>query len=209
LRTLILGLVLIILGALALETGVQILQADTNGPASFLGLMSDPQSFPLLPVRVTGLVQKAFGRPIGPAETSLILALILCEAVAVGVVLELMLGERSYGLVVNALVALAGVWCVMLIYDFRADADASDELNALVSRALIASVAAPAAVFLIKAFVAADANTFFAGGDTRVGDALRSAIARVDNLASGAAGRRPKGPSAERIRGVTDRRRSS
>jgi hypothetical protein len=211
LRTLILALIALLVGALALNTGVQILQEAASQPSALHGLTSplnDTEPIRVLPVRVTGLVQKVIGRPLGPAETAAILACILFEAIAVGVVFQLVLGERSYGLIVNGLIALAGAWCVMLLYNLRPGAEAVAELDALVARGLMASVAAPTALILVRAFAASDANMFLAGGETRTGDAMRGLLARFESVASAAARRRPKGPSAERIRGALDRRRS-
>ncbi len=210
-RTLIPGLIALVLGALALGTGAQILHALANSPSALSDLRSsldDAAPFHLLPVSVTGLIQEVLGRPIGPAETAAILACILFEAVVVGVAFELALADRSFGLVVNGLIALAGAWGVMHLYDFRPGVEALGDLDALVARGLVASVAAPAALILVKAFAASDANTFLAGGDTRAGDAMRGLVARFEFLASAAGRRRPKGPSAERIRGAAERRKS-
>jgi hypothetical protein len=210
LKTLILGLMALVVGALALHSGVQMLHAVADRPSPLYDLTSilgDGEPIHVLPVRVTGLVQKTLGRPIGPAETAAILACILFEAVVVGVVFQLVLGDRGYGLIINCLTALAGVWCVMLLYDLRPSAHALDDLDALVIRGLVASVVAPAALIVVKALAASDANTFLAGGDTRAGDALRGLVARCESLASAAARRRPKGPSPERIRGALERRR--
>jgi hypothetical protein len=210
LRTLIFGLMALVVGALALHAGVQALQAVADRPSSLYGLSSaldDAGPLHLLPVRVTGLVQAVLGRPIGPVETAAILACILFEAAVVGVAFQLALGDRGYGLIVNSFTALAGAWGVMALYDLRPGAEALSDLNALVARGVVASVAAPPALILVKAFAATDANTFLAGGDTRVGDALRGLIARLESLAS-AARPRPKGPSAQRIRGALERRKS-
>jgi len=186
------------------------LQTVADRPSSFDGLTStldDAGPIHLLPVRVTGLVQEVVGRPIGPFESAVILACILLQATVVGVVFQLVLGERGYGLIVNGLTALAGAWGMMLLYDLRPGAEATFDFDALVARGLIASVAAPAALILVKAFAAADAKTFLAGGDTRAGDAMRGLIARFVSLAS--AGRlRSKGPSTDRIRGALERRKS-
>jgi hypothetical protein len=124
-------------------------------------------------------------------------------------VFELALGDLSLGLVLNGLVALTGVWVVMLLYDFGFGADAFDDLKALVERALVGSVAAPATLILLKAFAASDAATFLAGGDARTGDTMRGLFARVEQLASAAPHRRPTGPSAERIRDAISRRKFS
>jgi hypothetical protein len=210
LRTLILGLMAALVGALALHASVQILHAVADRPSALYGLTStlnDGEPIHILPVRVTGLVQKALGRPIGPAETAAMLACILFEAVLVGVVFQLTLGDRGYGLIVNGLIALAGAWSVLLLYDLRPSAEALDDLDALVVRGLVASVVAPAALIVVKALAASDASMFLAGGDTRAGDALRGLVAHLESLASAAARRRPKGPSPERIRGALDRRR--
>ncbi len=210
-RTVILALMALLLGALALRTGVQILQAAGSQPAALHGLTStlnDAGPIRVLPVRVTGLVQKVIGRPLGPAETAAILAFILFEAIAVGVIFQLVLGERSHGLIVNGLIALAGAWCVMLLYNSRPGAEAVAELDALVARGLVASVAAPAALILVRAFAASDASMFLAGGETRTGDAMRGLLARFESVANAVARRRPRGPSPERIRGALDRRRS-
>jgi len=210
LRTLVLGLVALVLGGLALHFGAEFLQAVADKPSSLSGLTStldDAAPLHLVPLRVTGLVQKVLGRPIGPLESAVMLACILFEAVVVGVVFQLALAGRSFGLVVNSLIALAGAWSVMLLYDLGPGAEALDDLDALIGRGLMASVAAPAALIVVKVFAATDANTFLAGGDTRFGDAMRGLIARFESLAS-AARRRPKGPSPERIRDALDRRRS-
>jgi len=208
LRTLILGLTALVVGALALRAGAQFLQTVADRPSALYGLgsaLDDAGPLQLLPVRITGLVQKVVGRPIGPFESAVILACILIEAAVVGVVLQLALADRSCGLVLNSLLALAGAWSAMLFYDLRPDAEALDDLDALVTRGLVASVAAPAALILVKAFAVADANTFLAGGDTRAGDATRGLIARFESLASAL---RRKGPSRERIRSAVDRRKS-
>jgi hypothetical protein len=211
LRALILVLVALVLCALALKGGVQILQTLGSRPSAIHGLsltLDDAEPPRVLPVRVTGLIQKVLGRPLGPAETAAILASILFEAVVVGVVFQLALGERSYGLLINGLLALAGAWGAMLLYDLRPGVEALADLDALVARGLVASVAAPAALILIKAFAASDANMFLAGGETRTGDTMRGFIARFESVASAAARRRTKGPSRERIRGALERRRS-
>ena len=210
-RTLILGAMALVLAALALHAGVQFVQAVVDDPAGLSGLRSsldNPEPLRLLPIRVTGLIQKVLGRPIGPMETAAILACILFEAVVVGLVFQLTLADRSFGLIVNGLASLAGTWAVMLVYDLSPGAEAADELAALAARGLVASVAAPAALILVKAFATVDANTFLAGGDTRAGDAMRGLIARFESLTTAPARRRPKGPSAERIRGALERRRS-
>ena len=169
--------------------------------------LDDAGPLHLLPVRVTGLVQEVIGRPIGPIETAIMLACILLEAVVVGVVFQLVLADRSFGLVVNGLIALAGAWGVMVLYDLEAwRPRRSSDLDALVARGVVASVMAPAALILVKAFAASDANIFLAGGETRAGDATRGLIAKLESLAS-AARLRPRGPSAERIRGAFDRRK--
>ena len=212
LKTLVLGLIALVVGALALHAGAQFLQSVADRPSALYGLgsaLDDAGPLHLLPVRVTGLIQEALGRPIGPLESAVILACILFEAVVVGVVFQLALAERSFGLVLNSLVALAGAWSVMLLYDLRSGVEALDDLDALVARGLVVSVAAPAALILVKAFAVADADTFLSGGDTRAGDAMRGLIARFESLANAAARRRLKGPSPERIRGALDRRRSS
>jgi hypothetical protein len=211
LRTLILGVTALVLGAFALHAGVQFLQAVADRPSAIYGLgsaLDDAGPLHLLPVRVTGLIQEVIGRPVGPLESAVVLACILFEAVVVGVVFQLALAGRSFGLVLNSLLALAGAWGVMLLYDLSPGAEGVDELDALVARGLVASVAAPAALILVKAFAVADADTFLSGGDTRAGDAMRGLVARFEQLASAAARRRPKGPSAERIRGAVDRRKS-
>ena len=208
-RTLILGLMALVLGALALHAGAQFLQAVADRPSSLYGLTStldDAQPIHLLPLRVTGLVQAVLGRPIGPLETLVMLACILLEAVVVGVIFQLVLADRSFGLVINSLIALAGAWGAMLLYDLRPGAEALDDLNALVARGIVASVVAPAALFLVKAFATTDANIFLAGGDTRTGDATKGLIAKFESLVS-AARLRPRGPSAERIRGALERRK--
>ena len=195
---------------MALHAGSQFLQAAADRPSSLYGLSSaldDAGPLHLLPVRVTGLVQKALGRPIGPVETAAIFACILFEAVVVGVAFQFALGDRGYGLIVNGLIAFAGVWGVMALYDLTPGVEALGDLDALMARGLVASVAAPAALILVKAFAATDANTFLAGGDTRTGDAMRGLIARFVSLA-GARWLRPRGPSAERIRGALERRKS-
>jgi hypothetical protein len=199
----------LVLGALALRAGAQFLQAAADRPSALYGLgsaLDDAGSLHLLPVRVTGLVQKALGRPIGPLESAVILACILFEAVVVGVVLQLALADRSFGPVLNSVIALGGAWSVMVLYDLGPGVEALNDLDALVGRGLVASVAAPTALILVKAFTVADADTFLSGGDTRAGDAMRGVIARFESLA--AAARRAKGPSAERIRGAVDRRKS-
>jgi hypothetical protein len=209
LRTWILGLIALILGAWALHAGAQFLQTVADRPSSVYGLTStldDAGPLHLLPVRVTGLVQQVLGRPIGPMETAIVLACILLEAIVVGVVFQLALADRSFGLVVNGLIALAGAWAVMVLYDLKPGAEALDDLDALVARGVVASVVAPAALILVKAFAATDANIFLAGGETRAGDAMRRLIAKLESLAS-AARLRPRGPSAERIRGALDRRK--
>lgn len=139
-------------------------------------------------------------------ETAIVLACILLEAIVVGVVFQLALADRSFGLVVNGLIALAGAWGVMVLYDLKPGAEALDDLDALVARGIVASVVAPAALILVKAFAATDANIFLAGGETRAGDAMRGLIAKLESLAI-AARLRPRGPSAERIRGALDRRK--
>jgi hypothetical protein len=96
----------------------------------------------------------------------------------------------------------------MLVYDLSPGAEGVEELHALAARELMASVAVPAALILVKAFAVADADTFLSGGDTRAGDAMRGLVARLETLASAAGRRRPKGPSAERIRGAVDRRKT-
>ena len=186
-RTLIPGLIALVLGALALGTGAQILHALANSPSALSDLRSsldDAAPFHLLPVSVTGLIQEVLGRPIGPAETAAILACILFEAVVVGVAFELALADRSFGLVVNGLIALAGAWGVMHLYDFRPGVEALGDLDALVARGLVASVAAPAR------------------------NVLASEAAKALTRISAAGRRRPKGPSAERIRGAAERRKS-
>ncbi len=125
----------------------------------------------------------------------------------VGVAFQFALGDRGYGLIVNGLIAFAGVWGVMALYDLTPGVEALGDLDALIARGLVASVAAPAALILVKAFAATDANTFLAGGDTRAGDAMRGLIARFVSLAS-ARWLRPRGPSTERIRGALERRKS-
>jgi hypothetical protein len=201
----------LVLGALALRAGAQFLQAAVDRPSALYGLgsaLDGARLLHLLPIRVTGLIQAAIGRPIGPLESAGTLACILFEAVVVGVVFQLALPGRSFGLVLNSLLALAGAWGVMLVYDLSPGAEGVEELHALAARGLIASVAAPAALILVKAFAVADADTFLSGGDTRAGDAMRGLVARLETLASVAARRRPKGPSAERIRGAVDRRKT-
>ena len=74
-----------------------------------------------------------------------------------------LLGDLGLGLVLNGLVALTGVWIVMLLYNLGSGANAFDDLNALVERALVGSVAAPAMLILLKALAASDAATFLAG----------------------------------------------
>ena len=149
---------------------------------------------------MTGLIQKVVDRPIGSTETAAVLGCILFEAAVVGLVLQLALGDLGLGLVLNGLIALTGVWLVMLLYDLGSGADAFDDLNALIERALVGSVAAPAMLILLKALAASDAATFFAGGDTRTGDMMRGLFTQVEQLASAAPHRRPTGPSAERPR---------
>jgi hypothetical protein len=97
----------------------------------------------------------------------------------------------------------------MLLYSLGSGADAFDDLNALVERALVGSVAAPATLILLKAFAASDAATFFAGGDTRAGNTMRGFFTQVEQLASAAPHRRPTGPSAERIHNAANRRKLS
>ena len=210
-RTLILGFTALAAGALTLHAGAQFLQAAAERPSALYGLGSAvDQSAPLrlMPVLVTGLVQEVIGRPISAFESAVIFACILLEAVVVGVVFQLALAGRSFGLIPNSLIALAGSWSAMVLYDLRPGVEALADLDALVARGIIASAAAPAALILVKAFAVVDAETFLAGGATRAGDAARSLRAQCEQLASAAAGRRPKGPSAERIRGALDRRKS-
>ncbi len=211
LRKLIPALMLFIFGALAAKVGILMLHAggdETSGPSGLLSAIGLPRSFCLLPARVTGLVQSVFGRTIGPNEIALIVAGAVIDAVVVGVIFRLVLGGRSFGFMLNALIALSGIWCVLLLYDFNPDAEPLADLNALVARAIVASVAAPAILIVLKAVVASEASTFLAGADTRAGDAIRGAVAKAEDLASGAVGLRPKGPSAERIRSALDRSRS-
>ena len=115
-KTLVLGLIALVVGALALHAGSQFLQAVADRPSSLYGLTStldDAAPLHLVPLRVTGLVQMVLGRPIGPLETAAIFACILFEAVVVGVAFQFALGDRGYGLIVNGLIAFAGVWGVM------------------------------------------------------------------------------------------------
>jgi hypothetical protein len=211
LRTLILGLMAVVLGAFALRAGAQFLHAVADRPSALYGLgsaLDDAGPLHILPVRVTGLIQEVIGRPVGPLESAVVLACIPFEAVVVGVAFQLALASRGFGLVLNSVLALAGAWGVMLLYDLSPGAEAVDELDALVARGLVASVAAPAALLLVKAFAVSDTDMFLAGAETRAGNATRGLIARFEQLASAAARRRPKGPSAERIRGAVDRRKS-
>jgi len=207
LRTLILGFTALAAGALTLHAGAQFLQAAAERPSALYGLGSAvDQSAPLrlMPVLVTGLVQEVIGRPISAFESAVIFACILLEAVVVGVVFQLALAGRSFGLIPNSLIALAGSWSAMVLYDLRPGVEALADLDALVARGIIASAAAPAALILVKAFAVVDAETFLA----RHARGRRGKKPPREQLASAAAGRRPKGPSAERIRGALDRRKS-
>jgi hypothetical protein len=123
LRTLSLGLTALVLGALALRAGAQFLQAAADRPSAVYGLgsaLDDAGPLHLLPVRVTWLIQEALGRPVGLLESAVILACILFEAVVVGVVFQLALADRSFGLVLNSVISLAGAWSVMVLYDLPA-----------------------------------------------------------------------------------------
>jgi hypothetical protein len=209
LRTFILGLAAFVLVVLGLKVGVGMLDAAAHNPSGLDGLRPSFDDTPLhlLPLHVTGLIQKVVDRPIGSTETAAVLGCILFEAAVVGVVFELALGNLGLGLVLNGLVALTGVWVVLLLYDPASSADAFDDLNTLVEYALVGSVAAPATLILLKALAASDAATFLAGGDTRTGDAMRGLFTRVEQLASAAPYRRPTGPSAVRIRDAINRRK--
>jgi hypothetical protein len=211
LRTFILGLAAFVLVALGLKVGVGMLEAAAHSPSGLDGLRPSFDDTPLhlLPLQVIGLIQKAVDRPIGSTETAAVFGCILFEATVVGLVFQLALGDLGLGLILDGLVALAGVWVVMLLYNLGAGADAFDDLNALVERALVGSVAAPATLILLKALAASDAAAFFAGGDTRAGDTMRGLFNRVEQLASAAPHRRPTGPSVERIRDTITRRKFS
>ena len=139
-RTFILGLAAFLLVALGLKVGVGMLDVAAHSPSGLDGLRPSFDDTPLhlLPLHVTGLIQKVVDRPIGSIETAAVLGCILFEAAVVGVVFELALGDLSLGLVLNGLVALTGVWAVMFLYDPGSGADAFDDLNALVERALVA-----------------------------------------------------------------------
>ncbi len=210
-RTFIFGLAALVLIALGLKVGVGMLDAAARSPSGLDGLRPSFDNTPLhlLPFQVTGLVQKVIDRPIGSTETAAVLGCILFEAAVVGLVFQLALGDLGLGLVLNGLLALTGVWLVMLLYDLGSDANAFNDLNALVEHALVGSVAAPATLILLKALAASDTATFFAGGDTRTGDVMRGLFTRVEHLASAAPNRRPTGPSAERIRDAINRRKFS
>ena len=210
-RTFILGLAAFLLVALGLKVGVGMLDVAAHSPSGLDGLRPSFDDTPLhlLPLHVTELIQKVVDRPIGSIETAAVLGCILFEAAVVGEVFELALGDLSLGLVLNGLVALTGVWAVMFLYDPGSGADAFDDLNALVERALVDSVAAPATLILLKALAVSDAATFLAGGDTRTGDTMRGLFARVEQLTIAAPHRRPTGPSAERIRDAINRRNFS
>jgi hypothetical protein len=188
LRTFILGLAAFVLVALGLKVGVGMLDVAAHSPSRLDGLRPSFDDTPLhlLPLHVTGLIQKVVDRPIGSTETAAVLGCILLDAAVVGLVFQLALGDMGLGLVLNGLVALTGVWVVMLLYDPGSGADAFDDLNALVERALVGSVAAPATLILLKALAASDAATFVAGGDTRTGDTMRGLFTRVEELASAA-----------------------
>ena len=210
-RTFILGLAAFIVVALGLKVGVGMLDVAAHSPSGLDCLRPSLDDTPLhlLPLHVIGLIQKVVDRPIGSTETAAVLGCILFEAAVVGVVFELALGDLSLGLVLNGLVALTGVWVVMLLYDLGFCADPFDDLKALVERALVGSVAAPATLIFLKAFASSDAATFLAGGDTWTGDTMRGLFARVEQLASAAPHLRPTGPSAERIRDAINRRKFS
>jgi hypothetical protein len=211
LRTFILGLAAFVLVALGLKVGVGMLDVAAHSPSGLDGLRPSFDDTPLhlLPLHVTGLIQKVVDRPIGSTETAAVLGCILFEAAVVGLVFQLALGDLGLGLVLTGLVALTGVWVVMLLCDPGSGADPFDDLNALVERALVGSVAAPATLILLKALAASDAATFLAGGDTRTGGTMRGLFTRVEQLASAAPHRRPTGPSAERIRDAINRRKFS
>jgi hypothetical protein len=132
------------------------LDAAAHSPFGLNGLRPSFDDTPLhlLPLHVTGLIQKVIDRPIGSTETAAVLGCILFEATVVGLVFQLTLGDIGLGLVLNGLGALAGVWVVMLLYNLEPGANAFDDLNALVERALVGSVAAPATLILLKALAA-------------------------------------------------------
>jgi hypothetical protein len=150
LRTFILGLAAFVLLVLGLKVGVGMLDAAAHSPARLDGLRPSFDDTPLhlLPLHVSGLIQKVADRPINSTETAAVLGCILFEATVVGVVFELALGNLGLGLVLNGLVALTGVWVVLFLYDPASSADAFDDLNALVEHALVGSVAAPATLVL-------------------------------------------------------------
>jgi hypothetical protein len=126
LRTFILGLAAFVLVALGLKVGVGMLEAAAHSSSGFDGLRPSFDDTPhLLPLQVIGLIQKAVDRPIGSTETAAILGCILFEATVVGLVFQLALGDLGLGLILDGLVALAGVWVVMLLYKLGSGAERS------------------------------------------------------------------------------------
>jgi hypothetical protein len=127
LRTFILGLAAFVLVALGPKVGVGMLDAAAHSPSGLHGLRPSFDGTPLhlLPLQVTGLMQKAVDRPIGSTETAAVLGCILFEATVVGLVFQLALRDLGLGLILDGLVAFAGVWVVMLLYKLGSGAERS------------------------------------------------------------------------------------
>ncbi len=207
---LIQALLVLVTGVVIVRMGSHVWRGDglaTAFPFAFGSNAEPSQAMDFLPMHVKGLVQKAYGLRLNPQDTGLIALSLVVYATIVGTVFRLMIGDTGFGVVLNSLTALGGVWLCLLVYNFRTEIERAEDLRPLVDQAILASAALPVVATLIKAFLKTEVETLMAGGGSRAGDAVKSLVAKGEDVANALVGRQRSGPSAKRIRSALRQRK--
>jgi hypothetical protein len=207
---LIQALLVLVCGVVIVRLGSHVWRGDGLAaafPFAFGSSAEPSQAMDFLPMHVKGLVQKAYGLRLNPQETGLIALSLVVYATIVGTIFRLMIGEAGFGVVLNSLTALGGVWLCLLVYNFRTEIERPEDLRTLLDQAIVASVALPVVTIMIKAFLKTEMDTLMAGGGSRAGDAVKSLVAKGEDVANAIAGRQRSGPSAKRIRSALGQRK--